>query len=94
MSRPHLRKGSPVRLRVAARDVSLTLERQAGTSILNILPCTVDGLTRESEAQVTARLLLGETPLLAGITHKSAHELELAPGKTVYAQIKSIALLN
>ena len=94
VARENLRKGSPVRLRVAARDVSLTLERQAGTSILNILPCTVDGLTRESEAQVTARLLLGDTPLLAGITHKSAHELELAPGKTVYAQIKSIALLN
>lgn len=92
--RESLPAGSAVRLRVAARDVSLTLEKQTGTSILNILPCTVDGLYQEGDAQVTVRLLAGETALLAGITQKSARDLGLERGKTVYAQVKSIALLN
>lgn len=34
--------GQTVRLRVLARDVSLTLEQQIGTSILNIFPATVE----------------------------------------------------
>lgn len=92
--REPLATGCAVRLRVAARDVSLTLIRQSGTSILNILPCTVDGLWQEGGAQVTVRLLAGTTPLLACITQKSAHDLGLGPGKKVYAQIKSIALLG
>ena len=36
----------------------------------------------------------GGTPLLASITRKSAHDLELEPGKTVFAQVKSVALLG
>jgi molybdate transport system ATP-binding protein len=85
--------GSPVRLRLAARDVSLTLERQSGTSILNIIPAVVESMTEDEHAQLTVRLLAEEVPLLARITRKSADDLGLAPGKPVYAQIKSIALL-
>jgi molybdate transport system ATP-binding protein len=86
--------GSEVRLRLAARDVSLTLERQAGTSILNILQAGVEEITADGDGQVIVRLLAGEVPILARITLKSAHELGLAPGKSVFAQVKSIALLN
>ena len=85
--------GTPVRLSVAARDVSLTLERQSGTSILNIFETVVEQITPEGEARALVRLRAGETPLLAGITARSARELGLAPGKTVYAQVKSVALL-
>jgi molybdate transport system ATP-binding protein len=92
--REDLQPGQRVRLRLAARDVSLTLERQSGTSILNILDAVVDEVTDESAAQVTVRLLAGKAPLLARITRKSAVELELKPGKAVYAQVKSVALLN
>jgi molybdate transport system ATP-binding protein len=81
-------------LRLAARDVSLTLEHQSGTSILNILPVTVDEMKPDGDAQVMVRLLAGNAPILARITRKSADELHLAPGKLVYAQIKSIALLT
>jgi molybdate transport system ATP-binding protein len=86
--------GSPVRLQVAAKDVSLTLERQAGTSILNILETTVEEISEEGEAGVLVRLRAASTPLLASITRKSAHELQLEPGKTVFAQVKSVALLT
>ena len=94
MTRVALATGSQVRLRLAARDVSLTLQQQTGTSILNIIPVTVDDLISQENAQVTVRLLAGKVPLLACITRKSAEELRLVKGKAVFAQIKSIALLT
>ena len=94
MSRQPIAVGSPVRLRLAARDVSLTLARQTGTSILNILPVTVDEISLDDEAQVTVRVLAGDVPILARITRKSALELGLQPGMDVFAQAKGIALLN
>jgi molybdate transport system ATP-binding protein len=81
-------------LRLAARDVSLTLERQSHTSILNIFSATVDELIAEGSAQVTVRLLAGDVPLLSRITRKSATELGLRPGLSVYAQVKSVAVLS
>lgn len=86
--------GQPLRLRVQARDISLTLTAQTGTSILNILPVTVTGLSADSPGQVMVRLDAGGTPLLARITEKSAHTLTLAPGQAIYAQIKGVAILG
>ena len=91
--RRELPEGSSVRLRVLARDVSLTLERQSGTSILNILPVRVTAMTDESPAQVMIRLDAAGIPLLARITHRSARALALEPGSEVWAQIKSVAIL-
>jgi molybdate transport system ATP-binding protein len=93
VTRNALKVGRTARLRVVARDVSLTLERQSGTSILNIFPVTVDRLVPEGPAQVMVRLLAGDIPLLARVTRKSADALALAPGRPVYAQVKSVALL-
>jgi molybdate transport system ATP-binding protein len=89
-----LEMGSPVRLRLLARDVSLTLEPQAGTSILNIFPATVEDLASDGDARVTVRLLAGGVPLLAQVTRKSADLLRLTAGKQVYAQAKSVAVLS
>ncbi|MGD2116987.1 MAG: molybdenum ABC transporter ATP-binding protein [Chromatiales bacterium] len=91
--RKDLPAGQKVRLRVLARDVSLTLQPQTGTSILNIFPASVDSIMPEGEAQVTVRLLVGDAALLARITRKSADALDLQPGKQLYAQAKSVALL-
>jgi len=94
VARNSLPEGQPARLRVLARDVSLTLERQSGTSILNIFPATVDGLAEDGPAQMLVRLDIGGTPLLSRITRKSASVLELAPGRQVYAQVKAVALVD
>ena len=88
-----LPNGRSVRLRIAARDVSLTMEHQSGTSILNIFPVTIDEINPTGGAQVTVRLLAGGVPLLSRVTRKSAALLGLEPGKKVYAQVKSVALL-
>lgn len=86
--------GSPVRVHLAARDISLTLKRQHDTSILNIFEARVVQVMDEGPSQVTVRLLAGNTPLLSRITRKSAEDLELKSGVTVYAQVKSVAVLK
>lgn len=96
IARNNLAKGSKARLQVLARDVSITLERQEQTSILNIFPAVVEELGKdgESKSQTTIKLMLGDTPLLSRITQKSAVELALKPDKKVFAQVKSVALLR
>jgi len=88
-----LPKGRRVRLQVMARDISLTLEHQRMTSILNIFPATVEQIAATGVAQVNVRLRVGSSPLLARVTRKSADALGLQSGKSVYAQVKSVALL-
>ena len=92
--RKQLPIGCDVRLRIEARDVSLTTQRQDETSILNILPAIVDEIVDEGDAQVIVRLRAGDDLLLSCITRKSADLLKLQIGKEVYAQIKSVALLS
>ncbi len=83
-----------MRLRVQARDVSLTLTRQADTSILNVLAATVAELREDSPGYVMVALDAGGTRLLARITRKSADTLQLLPGRAVFAQVKGVALLD
>ena len=84
----------PVKLRILARDVSLTLARQESTSILNIIPAKVSSLLLGPDGQCTVHLDCGGTALLARISQRSATILGLQPGKPVFAQIKAAALLN
>ena len=94
VTRRELPLGHAVRLRVVARDVSLTLAHQRDTSILNIFPTIVEDMAPQGSAQVMVRLSANGVPILARLTRKSAALLDLAPGKAVYAQVKSVALLS
>lgn len=85
--------GSTVRLQVLARDVSITLEPQINTSILNIIAVTIDQIVKESSAQMTLRLTADNTVLLSKISCKSADDLNLKKGAQVYAQVKTAAIL-
>lgn len=85
--------GTPVRLRVLARDVSLTLKRQTDTSILNAFTASIEELSMDRTARCIVRLRLDDAVLLAQITRKSAVALGLEEGQQVYAQVKSVALL-
>jgi molybdate transport system ATP-binding protein len=86
--------GSRVRLRVQARDISLTLARSTGTSILNHLPARIVELSAHGRGRMLVKLDVGGALLLARITQKSAAQLDLQPGKSVFAQIKGAALLT
>lgn len=88
------RPGQTLRCRVLARDVSLTLQPQAGSSILNRVPCTVAALADTgTPGQCLVRLDCAGIPLLSRLTRRSAHQLGLQPGMALWAQIKSVALL-
>jgi molybdate transport system ATP-binding protein len=86
--------GERVRVRVHARDVSLALERPARTSILNIFSGTVAEVAEENPSQLMVRLDVRGTALLARVTRKSGAALGLKPGKPLFVQVKSVALLG
>jgi molybdate transport system ATP-binding protein len=87
--------GHHVRVRILARDVSLALTRHSGTSIQNILPGVVAELADDTHpALALVRINVGGATLVARLTRRSAHELGLAPGQIIYAQIKAVALIG
>ncbi|WP_053180355.1 molybdenum ABC transporter ATP-binding protein [Pseudomonas kilonensis] len=86
--------GQPLRFKVQARDVSLSLANDAQTSILNRLPVTVvSEQAADNAAHVLIRLEAAGTPLLARITRYSRDQLKLHPGQVLWAQIKAVAVL-
>ncbi|MBD8560973.1 molybdenum ABC transporter ATP-binding protein [Pseudomonas lactis] len=86
--------GNPLRVKVQARDVSLSLQAEEHSSILNRLPVTVtQTVGADNSAHVLVRLDAGGTPLLARITRFSHDQLQLHPGQTLWAQIKAVAVL-
>jgi len=91
---PALQVGQRVRVRIQARDVSLTLQRQDGTSVQNIIAATVTAIAPDSPGQVMVSLNASGSTLLARITRKSADTLQLAPGQPVFAQVKGVAVLG
>ena len=87
--------GSPTRLRVHARDVSLALSTHHDSTILNIVPAVVVELRETGEAQMLVRLRLEDGQyLLARITRRSCLALELHAGMLLYAQVKGVALVG
>jgi molybdate transport system ATP-binding protein len=91
--RIELPAGAPVRLRVRARDVSLALQPVSGTSVLNNLPVVVAEVDDDGPAQVMVSLRAGDQILLTRVTRRSRRLLDIGPGKSMYAQIKSVALM-
>ncbi len=94
---PGLPPGHRIRVRVLARDVSLSLAGQSASSILNQLPATVEEIGDDghpSQVLVRLRTRPGGAALLARVTRRSAHALALAPGREVWAMVKSVALLD
>jgi molybdate transport system ATP-binding protein len=90
-----LQVGRRVRVRILARDVSLALERHEGTSILNALYGTVVEIADDAHpALALVRLQVGESPLVARLTKRSATALGLYPGIALWAQIKAVALIG
>lgn len=95
--------GTQVQLRVQARDVSLSLSHPEGTSILNILPVTIQGLREDGPGQVMVSLQAGSAPgsmsqngtrLLARLSRHSVQALQLHVDMQVFAQIKGMAILD
>jgi molybdate transport system ATP-binding protein len=86
-----LRLGTRLRVRIRARDVMIALAPPDGLSALNVLPGTVAEIGPAEGPIVEMRLDCAGEPLIARLTRRSVETLGLAPGRQVYAVIKSIA---
>jgi molybdate transport system ATP-binding protein len=86
-----LAPGTPVRVHIRARDVMLALERPRAISALNVLACRIAALG-EAEGAVEVLLDLGGEALAARVTRKTVADLALAPGRRVFAVVKSVAV--
>ncbi len=87
--------GQAVRLRILASDVSLACQEPSASSIQNVLPAVVDSLAAdEHPGLLLVRIRLGESHLIARLTRRAADQLGIRPGLPVWAQIKSVALLD
>jgi molybdate transport system ATP-binding protein len=88
----HGAPGQVLRLRILARDVSVTLAAPQQTTILNALPAVVASLQPRAGGHVDLELRVGEATLLARISRRSSDVLGLQPGTRCYAQVKGAAV--
>jgi molybdate transport system ATP-binding protein len=84
--------GEQLRVRIRARDVSVALSAPRDASFLNVLPGIVKEIGSMEGAGVDVAIAVGSATVVARITRKSVHALALAPGKPVYALVKSVAI--
>ena len=87
--------GQAVRIRILARDVSLSLQPHKDTSILNRLSAEVlEILPGNNKALSLVRLKTGTTIVIARVTCRSVEHINLSIGKKVWAQVKSVAIVR
>lgn len=87
--------GQEVRVRVLAKDVSIALDNNKNSSILNRLPATIISIFDDTHSAMRiAQLDINGQYILARITRQSEANLHLKTGDNVWAQIKSVALIH
>ncbi|MDD9891655.1 MAG: molybdenum ABC transporter ATP-binding protein [Gammaproteobacteria bacterium] len=87
--------GSNIRIRVLARDVSLTLNPHTDSSIINRVWTRVDNIQeRNDPSMLLVSLIAGDKKIIARLSRRSAHQLGITIGKEVWAQIKGVAILR
>lgn len=84
--------GSPVRLRIRARDVALALRAPEDLSIRNVLCGSITEVRAESGTFVEVNVDVEGLAISSRITRRSAEMLGLAPGREIFALIKSVAI--
>jgi molybdate transport system ATP-binding protein len=90
-----LKLSATTRLRVLAKDVSLTISQPENTSIQNHICVTISEVVSDEQhpSQLLVRLRAGTGYLIARITQRAWHTLNLNVGQEVWAQIKSVAVV-
>lgn len=87
--------GQPVRLRVLARDVSLTVHEMQDTSIQNHIQGRIEAIADDVHpSQALVRVRCGASVLVARVTRRALSTLNLAEGAAVWAQVKSVAVIG
>lgn len=82
--------GTPVRLRIRARDVMIATRRPEGLSALNVLAGRIAALDTAGTL-VDVRLDCNGQAVVARLTRQSTEMLGLSPGQEVYAVVKTVS---
>ena len=92
---PGLAVGRRVRVRVLARDVSLSRQPPQQSSIQNVLLGTVDAIGGDEHPGLAiVRIRIGTSKMVARLTRRAVAELHLEPGQEIWIQVKSVALME
>ena len=83
--------GTPVHLRVQARDVAVACERPKRLSIRNVLPASVASIEFTESPFVELLLDVHGQHLRSRITREAVEDLGLREGQPVFALVKSVA---
>ncbi|MEL6954583.1 MAG: molybdenum ABC transporter ATP-binding protein [Pseudomonadota bacterium] len=83
--------GETVRLRIDARDVTLSRVQPEGLSALNILPVRITGVEMLGAAGSLVRLDHAGQSFVARLTRRSLRLMELQTGDEVFAILKSMS---
>ncbi len=83
--------GTPLRVRIRARDVTLTTRKPSQMGAQNIYHGAIIQMEADTGSRAEVLLDIG-VPLWARLSAKSAQELKLAVGMRAYAMIKSVAI--
>lgn len=84
--------GLPVRVRILAHEVILSRSRPDGLSAQNILAGRVVNIVSGDGPGVLVRVAVGEDELVARITRRARASLDLSPGDTVHAILKTMSV--
>ncbi len=91
----HLQIGDKLRVRILAKDISIALSNHLDSSILNRLNCEIAEINSDKDdAYCLVKLKLNNCSLIAQLTNKSVAKLKLTIGMKVWAQIKSVAIID
>jgi len=82
--------GKHVRLVIFACDVSMTINKTIGSSILNIIEGTVSAVLDKKRGRVLVQINCQQDILLSLISVKSFQLLQLSPDKKIYIQVKAV----
>lgn len=87
--------GKSLRLRILANDVSLSLNDDKESTILNKLEGRIAGIeVDKAGASALVTIELNQSDIVAQVTRKSIDDLFLMVGMKIWAQIKSVAILS
>lgn len=89
---PELSHEGQVRVRVMAKDIGISLTAPTDSSLLNVLPVTIQHIEAQSNHALLT-LGLGKQTLFAQISLRSLRQLNLQTNQSVYALIKAMALV-
>lgn len=85
--------GTPVRVRIPAREVILATEAPSGLSLHNVLAGRVSAMHADTVSDhVVVRIAIGGAHVLAEVTRDAVSTLGIAEGRQLHALVKSVSL--